>query len=130
MEYTLFFDGCCKGNPGLGGSGAVIFKDNIEIWSGTHKLPNKTTNNIAEYNGLLIGLNGALQLGITKLIVKGDSKLVISQLNGEYKVKSTNLIEIYNQIKQLEKQFEHIEYHHVYRKDNSRADALSNLALL
>ena len=127
MEYILYFDGCCKGNPGPGGSGSVLYKNNEEIQIYKLYLP-KTTNNIAEYTGLLIGLNGAIELDIKNLLVRGDSKLVISQLNGDYTVKSENLKGLYKQIKELEKHFDIIKYEHVYRKDNSRADELSNNA--
>lgn len=128
--HVLFFDGCCKGNPGPGGAGAVIYKDGIEIWSDSVFIGNKITNNIAEYTGLIIGIKQAIKMDIKALTVKGDSLLVIKQMNGIYKVNSENLVEFYKTAKQLEKSFNKIEYNHVYRKDNKRADALSNEGLL
>jgi ribonuclease HI len=129
-NYVLFFDGCCKGNPGPGGAGAVLYKNGIEVWSDCSFVGKNVTNNIAEYTGLLLGLNQAAKVGIKQLTVNGDSQLVIKQMTGIYKVNSENLIELYKSAKQLEKSFESISYSHVYRKDNKRADALSNDGLL
>jgi len=127
---TLFFDGCCKGNPGPGGAGAVLYKNGEEIWNDSCFVGEKVTNNVAEYTGLIIGMKQAVQLGIKSLIVNGDSLLVIRQMKGEFKVSSENLRELYKTAKILEKSFNVISYNHVYRKDNKRADALSNEGLV
>lgn len=129
-SYTLFFDGCSKGNPGKAGSGAVMYKNTEELWTKTHFAGLKQTNNYAEYMGLIIGLEEAVKQGVKDLTVKGDSLLVIKQMQGAYKVNSPNLLELYNKATVLAKQFTKIEYIHVYRKDNKRADELSNDALL
>ncbi len=129
-NYVLFFDGCCKGNPGPGGAGAVIYNNGIEIWADCAFVDKKVTNNIAEYTGLLLGLKQALKLGIKNIVVNGDSQLVVKQMNGIYKVTSENLIELYKTAKRLQLSFDSISYNHVYRKDNKRADALSNDGLL
>lgn len=128
--YTLFFDGCSKGNPGRAGAGAVLYKNEIEIWNKAHYVGNKLTNNYAEYMGLIIGLQEAVKQNISTLQVKGDSLLVIRQMKGEYKVNSENILELYKVAKNLTLLISNIEFNHVYRKDNKRADALSNEALL
>ena len=70
-KYILYFDGCCKGNPGPGGAGAVLYKNNIEIWSDSKFVGENVTNNIAEYTGMLIGLEyAAKQDDIDHLLVK------------------------------------------------------------
>jgi hypothetical protein len=69
------------------------------------------------------------KLDIKSICVEGDSLLVIKQMKGEYKVKSSNLINLYNEAKELEKQFEFILFSHIYRCQNKRADELSNLAI-
>jgi ribonuclease HI len=131
MTYTLYFDGCSKGNPGISGCGAVIYNsDNEEIWSIAEYIGDKYTNNYAEYCGLIRGLEEAIKLNIHVLVVKGDSQLVIRQMKGEYKVKANTLISLYHQATLLASKFEHIEYHHIYRCDNKRADSLSNLGLI
>jgi ribonuclease HI len=129
FEYKLQFDGCSKANPGIAGAGAVIYKLNQEISSKIKFVGNNSTNNAAEYTGLIIGLKEAILLGIKTLLVEGDSMLVIKQMNGEYKVKSTNLIDLYNEANDLSKKFENIYFKHIYRENNKRADELSNLAI-
>ena len=137
-RYTMYFDGCSKGNPGPGGAGAVIYAKEEEAEDQEHKeivaltewVGVKVTNNYAEYSGLRAGLRSALELGIKELLVCGDSLLVIKQICGQYKVQSPNLLGIYNECKELSVQFEQIEFQHVYRDNNKRADKLSNDALL
>lgn len=138
-RYTMYFDGCSKGNPGPGGAGAVIYQnqekekeqkqEQKEIVALTEWVGVKVTNNYAEYCGLRAGLRSALELGIKELLVCGDSLLVIKQISGQYKVKSPNLLQIYGECSELTKQFNQIEFRHVYRDSNKRADKLSNDAL-
>ena len=90
---------------------------------------NKNTNNEAEYMGLIIGLEEAINIGVKNLYVEGDSLLVIKQMKGLYKVKAENLYKLYENAKKLEKQFTTVSYNHVYRDKNKRADELSNMAL-
>lgn len=128
--YTLYFDGCSKGNPGRGGAGAVLFDTDKEVVSCKRYVGDSVTNNVAEYTGLIIGLEKALDYGVKELSVKGDSLLVIRQMKGEYKVNAPTLINLYKKAVELAKQFGSISFEHVYRHDNKRADQLSNEALL
>jgi ribonuclease HI len=128
--YELYFDGCSKGNPGLSGAGSVIYYNKKEIWACSTFVGKKETNNVAEYTGLLMGLKKATELGIQNLSVYGDSLLVIKQMKKEYKVNSTRLFELFYPCAQLEKQFKNVDYNHVYRDKNKRADELANMALL
>jgi ribonuclease HI len=129
-EYKLQFDGCSKGNPGLAGAGAVIYKNDIEIWSSSLFLGNNYTNNEAEYYGLLLGLRAAINdLDIKEIEVEGDSMLVIKQMKKEYKVKSTNLINLHKEATLLSSEFKYITFTHIYRNNNKRADELSNIAI-
>ena len=125
----MFFDGCSKGNPGNAGAGAVIYQNDTELYSVSLFVGNKETNNVAEYNGLIIGLELAINNGIKELSVKGDSLLVIKQMKGEYKVKNKNLKILFERAKQLSLQFDKITFEHIYRENNKRADELSNIAL-
>lgn len=129
FEYKLQFDGCSKDNPGIAGAGAVIYKFNQEISSKIKFVGNNSTNNAAEYTGLIIGLKQAIALGIKSLIVEGDSMLVIKQMKGEYDVKSKNLIDLYNEANNLLNNFDNVYFRHIYRDSNKRADELSNLAI-
>ena len=127
-QYVLHFDGCSKGNPGISGAGAVLSLDGKEIWADS-VLIGQATNNLAEYTGLLLGLNKAVEMNIKDLIVKGDSILVIKQMKGEYAVNSPNIKDLFNSAKKLEEIFDTIVFEHVYREDNKRADHLANIAL-
>jgi ribonuclease HI len=128
-EFVLYFDGCSKGNPGRAGIGAVIYKNGIEHWAVCRYIGNKRTNNEAEYCALILGLQSAIEEDIKRLSVCGDSLLVINQVNKVYKVKNQNLLDMYDEVVKLKTHFDYIDFNHVYRKDNKRADQLSNLAL-
>lgn len=125
-EYVLYFDGCSKGNPGQAGAGAVLYQKGIEIWSSAVYVGDKETNNVAEYTGLLIGLRKVVQMGLQSILIRGDSLLVIRQMRGEYKVSSANILPLYNEAKKLCTSIQSITFEHVYRNNNTRADALSN----
>jgi ribonuclease HI len=128
--YKLEFDGCSKGNPGRAGAGAVLYEGTREIWSDAKYVGDKETNNVAEYTGLIMGLHEACRRNISRLLVRGDSELIIKQMNGQYAVKSENIRHYHQAAKDLANQFKWIEFRHVYRKDNARADELSNKGLL
>ena len=98
-SYVMYFDGCSKSNPGPSGAGAVIYQDDIEIWGKAVYVGDKATNNVAEYSGLITGLEEANNMEISNLVVRGDSMLVIKQMKGEYKVKSLSLYPLYEKAK-------------------------------
>jgi len=127
--YKIAFDGCSKGNPGRAGAGAVIYEGSTEIWSDSRYVGDKETNNVAEYTGLIMGLHEALRRNIARILVQGDSELIIKQMNGVYAVKSENIRNYHDTAKSLASQFKWIEFRHVYRIDNKRADELSNEGL-
>jgi len=129
IEYLLRFDGCSKGNPGKAAAGAVIYQNEKEIWSGSRLVGYNETNNYAEYMGLIMGLNKAIELNITELQVEGDSMLVIKQMTGKNKVNSPNLIELHKLATQMKSQFKTITFEHIYRDKNTRADELCNEAI-
>ena len=124
--YLLKFDGCSKGNPGMAAAGAVLYKNETEIWSGSKFLGYNETNNYAEYMGLIIGLSKAIEFNIEELAVQGDSMLIINQMNGKNKVRSSNISELHKLAMELKLKFAHIIFNHVYREHNKRADELCN----
>tara|TARA_B110000259_G_C14017657_1_gene401935 strand:- start:1545 stop:2123 length:579 start_codon:yes stop_codon:yes gene_type:complete len=128
-NYLLRFDGASKGNPGKSGCGAVIYLNNNEIWNGV-KYTGVQTNNYAEYYGMIIGLEEAVKKGIKEISVEGDSMLVIKQMLGHYRVKSDNLKELFKKSKELQLNFDSINFKHIYRNKNSRADELANKSLI
>ena len=123
---TLYFDGCSKGNPGPSGAGALIKNDN-DIWSGCEYVGN-TTNNVAEYKGLILGLKQLKFLNINKVIVKGDSMLIINHMTGKYKVNAPHLLELYNEAKEIIKDID-VTFHYIPRSQNTDADKLANEGL-
>ena len=123
------FDGGSRGNPGPCGIGAVIYKNNKEEATVSKYISGKHSNNFAEYTAFIEGLKKALEMKITHLYVEGDSKLVINQCNGKYKVNSPNLQSLNAKAKHLCNQFTYITLHHVKRNHNKRADQLANMAM-
>ena len=129
--HAMYFDGCSKGNPGRAGAGAVLYDpQGAEVFAESGFAGYSATNNEAEYTGLILGLNEALKRGITELHVRGDSQLVVRQMQGKYKVNSPNLAPLHQCASTLASKFSKIEFEHVYRNNNKRADALSNAGLL
>ena len=127
--FKMKFDGCSKNNPGLAGAGYTIFDGDKELYFGNTFVGENATNNHAEYAGLILGLSQAIEFGIKKIIVEGDSLLVINQMTGKFKCISLNLIQLYEKAKELEKQFKEIHFKHILRNENKRADQLSNIAV-
>lgn len=129
IEYVLMFDGGSRGNPGLCGSGFVLFENNKIIYEGSSVVSLKNTNNYAEYMALISGLTKAKTLNIKHLSVKGDSLLVINQVLGKFKTSSTNLKPLCHKVIELIQHFDRIEFTHVGRHLNKVADKLANLAM-
>ena len=128
-KYKLFSDGACRGNPGIGGAGAVITDDRENvIWEGKEYLGH-CTNNIAEYRALILGLKGASANGYKSLEVYLDSELLAKQINGSYRVKNENLKGLMNEVRSLLISFDTIQVKHVLRSHNSHADKLANMAI-
>lgn len=125
----LFSDGACRGNPGIGGAGAVITDeaDNI-LWEEKEYLGH-CTNNIAEYKALILGLKGALAQGFNQLDVYLDSELLANQINGSYKVKNENLKILMQEVRGLLSSFKSVQVKHVLRCQNRQADKMANLAI-
>ena len=110
-DAVLMFDGGSRGNPGPSGCGYVIMNsDETEIIAKGSEFIGKNTNNYAEYMGMILGIEKALELNIRNLIIKGDSQLVIKQMLKEYSVKATNLIPLHNHATNLISGFKDIKF--------------------
>ena len=129
--FHLQFDGACRGNPSneLGLGAVISYKNEVKYEESTKMNIENGTNNMAEYQSLILGMKLALKHNINYLHVEGDSNLVVSQMNGKFAVKSENLIDLHNTAKELEKKFSFIKFHHIKREFNTKADALANKAL-
>lgn len=136
MHFTLYADGGSRGNPGPAGAGAVVFDSSGKRVIEVSEYLGVATNNIAEYEALvrgLVALAAAYPEGFfqhTPLTVRMDSKLVIEQLKGAYKVKHPNLIPRYLQVKNvLARSYAQVAFEHVRRELNKDADELANEAM-
>lgn len=128
IKARLFTDGGARGNPGPAAIGGVIYTEEKEIDRFGITI-GSTTNNQAEYQALLHGINLAIKHGIKHLDCYLDSELVVKQLNKEYRVKDQELAKIFVKVWNLLSEFEHIKFHHVAREKNKVADSMVNLAL-
>ena len=121
------FDGGSTGNPGPSGSGSVLYENGVEIWSDAFYVGDRETNNTAEYTGLIRGLTESVNRNIDKLIVKGDSLLVIKQMKREYKVSTPHIKVLNSTATELANKIREIEWLHIPRALNKRADELSRI---
>ena len=124
--YLLQFDGKAEPNPGRASGGAILYSQNKEPLYETGEYIEFATNNVAEYTGLIIGLRLALEMGFTKLLVEGDSQLVIFQIQGKWKVKNENIQKYNKEVRNLVSQFEFIACRHICREFNKEADRITN----
>jgi len=122
---TLRFDGSSKGNPGRGGSGAVLFEGSTVVFE-TFQPLEFVTNNQAEYVGLIIGLQECIKRQIDDIMIEGDSMLVVNQVNSIWKVKEPTLAKLHLKVMTLLRQFKCWKIQHIPRSLNKHADRLSN----
>ena len=125
---VLRTDGGARGNPGPAGAGFVIEIDDETVCRGGTFL-GETTNNIAEYQALIWGLENASALAVTDITVYADSELVVKQVNGAYRVKNEGLKPLFVRALQLLRGFASFRVEHVRRAQNAAADALANEAM-
>jgi len=129
MKVKIYSDGGARGNPGPAAIGAYIEDENGKKIKTISRYIGETTNNQAEYQALLAGLNYVKDLKPEEIKCYLDSELVVKQLNGEYKVKDPDLAEQFIKIWNLQHEFKKIEFIHIPREKNKKADMLVNVAL-
>lgn len=130
MKVIIEADGGSRGNPGPAGYGAVVFNgDRSAVLAERKESIGRATNNVAEYRGLIAGLTAAVELDATEVVVFMDSKLVVEQMSGRWRVKHPDLLELNREAAQLARQFGRIEYGWIPRAQNSHADRLANEAM-
>ncbi|HEX7152493.1 MAG TPA: ribonuclease HI family protein [Thermoanaerobaculia bacterium] len=128
LKITAHVDGACRGNPGPAGYGVYMKSDTGDILEISGYI-GRTTNNVAEYAGLLEALNVAAAEGATEVEIVSDSELLVKQMLGVYKVKHPNLIPMHQQAKQLARRFGRFSIRHTLRAGNKDADRLANLGI-
>ncbi len=122
----LFTDGASRGNPGEAGAGIVLLDDNNREVAARSLYLGQCTNNVAEYEALLLGLETANQLGCKRLSIFMDSQLIVRQVRGQYKVKNAGLKPLFDKGKTMLADFDNWSIDHVPRAQNKRADELAN----
>jgi len=127
--WVVYSDGASRGNPGPASMGAVVIDPKGEVRQEISETLGITTNNIAEYTGLIAGLEAALALGARRVEVRMDSELIVRQAVGRYRVRHPGLIPLYNKLQELRSKFDNVVFAHVPRALNKHADALANKAL-
>lgn len=130
----MYADGGSRGNPGPAAGAAVLFELHEDGTEGERiadaaKYIGINTNNQAEYTGIIIGLQKALDLGFEAVDVRLDSELAVKQLNGLYKVKNPDIAKRFLEVHNLRSQFRQVKFSHVFREANTHADALVNATL-
>ena len=128
-KIEIYVDGGSRGNPGPSGVGVVILDANGKRLKEVSKYIGEATNNIAEYNALLYGLEEALMLRVDEIVVNLDSELVAKQLTGDYRVKDSILKPLFERAMNMLNSFKGFEIRHIEREKNKEADKLVNRAI-
>jgi broad specificity phosphatase PhoE/ribonuclease HI len=130
VKVVVEADGGSRGNPGPAGYGAVVWTaDHNTVLAERKQALGRATNNVAEYSGLIAGLEEAANLGASEVDVNMDSKLVVEQMSGRWKVKHPDMAPLHQQATALSSRFDRVTYTWVPRAKNSHADRLANEAM-
>ena len=127
--WRLLVDGASRGNPGPAGAGAVLFDPDGHQRGQVSRYLGETTNNVAEYRALLLGLELALNLGVKNLQIWADSQLVVQQLKGAYQVKTPHLLPLWQEARKTLQKFNTCAISHFDRSLNHEADLLARKAI-
>ncbi|WP_239091278.1 bifunctional RNase H/acid phosphatase [Asanoa iriomotensis] len=122
-------DGGARGNPGPAGYGAVVRSASGDVLVERSEALGITTNNVAEYRGLIAGLQAAVDLGASEVDVRMDSKLVVEQMSGRWQIKNAGLRPLAAEAASLVARFERVTFAWMPRDRNTHADALANAAM-
>jgi ribonuclease HI len=131
-ELVIYCDGGSRGNPGPSAIGAVVLDPSTDPPRRLAIVSERigvTTNNVAEYRALIAGLEAAAPFGAQRVRVRADSKLVVEQVKGTWKVKQPHLRPLLEEARKLLAGYQEVDVQHVPRAENAAADALVNAAL-
>jgi ribonuclease HI len=128
VSLDIYCDGASRSNPGEASIGITIMEQDIEIDTISRKI-GIATNNVAEYQALIDGLKYCNDNNVQNVSFYLDSKLVVEQISGNFKVKSEHLKVMYGEAKVLISKIDNFTINHIYRVNNKRADELANQAL-
>ena len=130
MKIKVYTDGASRGNPGNAAAGVVAYKDGKELFR-LSKYLGVNTNNYAEYSAAILALQKLLKMGFkgARLELYADSKLLVEQASGRWKVKNENIKKLFLKLTDLLGEFQSVEFIHIPREQNVLADKLANEAL-
>jgi ribonuclease HI len=128
-SHTFNIDGGSRGNPGPASYGVVVREPGGNVVARLKKYIGRTTNNVAEYYGLIAALDYAQARSLRGVRIESDSELLVKQMRGQYKVKSPDLRPLFEQARKMAQSFASFSITHVYREQNREADSLANQAL-
>lgn len=126
--YRIYIDGASKGNPGAAGTGVLIYRPDGELLCQFNCSLGIATNNVAEYSGLILALEKALELGLKRIEILSDSELLIKQMNGQYSVRDEKLKALWARARTLIGRFPKASLRHIPREENRKADQLAKAA--
>jgi ribonuclease HI len=129
VKARLFTDGGARGNPGPAAYAYVLEAEDGTVLASHGETIGVATNNVAEYRGLVAGLEKAVELAIPEVEVLSDSELMVKQMRGEYKIKNEALQDLSFEAARAARKLTKVEYRHVRREHNELADRLVNEAL-
>jgi ribonuclease HI len=129
LTVVVNCDGAARGNPGPAGIGVVIARPDGTVIDTIARGLGETTNNVAEYIAVREGLRRAAELGAQEVLLRTDSRLLVEQLTGRYRVKAAHLKPLHAEILALVPRFASIQFEHVPRERNADADRLANVGV-
>lgn len=122
-------DGAARGNPGMAGAGIIIKDEHGRTLDTIGRFLGVTTNNQAEYQALIIGLEAIKRFHPAGVTVRSDSELMVKQMNGQYRVRHPEIIPLYSRAVELMAELPSVTFQHVSRERNRGADGVANVAI-
>ena len=128
-RLLIYADGASRGNPGEAGAGVVLKTPEGEEVGRFGRYLGRATNNLAEYNAVLLGLEHAREFGARDVTVLSDSELLVRQILGEYRVKASSLTSVFEEVQNRLGEFDRFQVKHIVRDKNAEADNMANRAI-
>ena len=128
-RVVVHTDGGARGNPGPAGIGVVVASEDGEVVAELAEGIGPTTNNVAEYRAAIAGLRLAAQAGAREVLLRADSRLIVEQLAGRFRVKNPSLQRLHEEARALMRRFDRVDLEHVRRERNADADRLANVGI-
>lgn len=127
MRFRAFIDGAARGNPGPAGAGVYVEAERDRPVLEFYEPLGRTTNNVAEYRALLLALERAEEAGADDVEIRSDSRLLVEQMRGNFKIRAEHLKPLLSESVLRAKRFRSFSISHIARESNTRADRLANL---